>query len=219
MRAAEGRQSSDMESDLVPAPILQRLVVRPRAAFRRGPGDDPVRVLDVTRLAVHAIGGVDLQAPSAGAVVDHLVDTCRTETLAGVAVFPGAAPRADAGVGDLQVYGLVLVVHVAGEEHERQPIAWRQGALYKVPVGRGEGVELLETRPVGGVLQCPRRVAGGEGLPDGVDESPPHAALERRLEIAHAPQLLAADRCPPESVEARPRAARGDVLSRQRAAA
>src|SRR5580658_10047487 len=57
MRATGGRHSSLM--------VLQRLVVRSRAALGRGPGDDGVWVLDVAGLAVHAVGGVDLQAPPA----------------------------------------------------------------------------------------------------------------------------------------------------------
>src|ERR1700756_5114531 len=88
MRAGEGRHSSDSGGTFA---LLQRLVVRPRAAFRRRPGDDLVRVLDVARLAVHAVGGVDLQAPAARAVVQHLVDAGRAEALAGIAELARAA--------------------------------------------------------------------------------------------------------------------------------
>src|SRR5947207_7383496 len=102
MRAGEGRHSSDIESSAVRdssarfragrfAAMLQRLVVRPRAAFGCGPGDDLVRILDVAGLAVDAVGGVDLQPPPAVAVVHHLVDARRAEALARIAEFPGAA--------------------------------------------------------------------------------------------------------------------------------
>src|SRR2546429_9546236 len=91
MRAAEGRHSSDSGATFA---MLQRLVVRSRAAFGRRPGDDVVRVLDVARLAVHAVGGVDLQPPAARAVVHHLVDARRAEALAGIAELACAAARA-----------------------------------------------------------------------------------------------------------------------------
>ena len=51
----------------------------PAAAFGRHPVDDLVRVHDVARLAVHAVGGVDLQLLLPGAVVHHLVDVGGTE--------------------------------------------------------------------------------------------------------------------------------------------
>src|SRR5690606_41439260 len=50
--------------------------------LRCGPGDDRVRVLDVAGLAVHAVGGVDLQALLAVRFHD-LVHACGAEALAG----------------------------------------------------------------------------------------------------------------------------------------
>src|SRR5690606_4791943 len=90
------------------------LVVGPGAALRRHPVDDRVRVLDVAGLAVHAVGGVDLQ-PAAGGVLDHLVDAGRAEAGAGVAVLDRAAFDADRGVVHHQVHRLVLVVFGGGE--------------------------------------------------------------------------------------------------------
>src|SRR6185312_8455109 len=68
---------------------LEVLVIRPRTALGRDPGDDLVGVLDVAGLAVHAVGGIDLQAFS-GAIVDDLVDVGGAEAGARVAVFRGA---------------------------------------------------------------------------------------------------------------------------------
>ena len=60
---------------------------------------------------------------------------------------------------NLQVHGLRFVVHVAGEEHRSESIARRQRALDPFAIRRGVLVELLERRPVGLVLQRPRRLA------------------------------------------------------------
>src|SRR5690606_15161517 len=111
--------------------LLQVLVVGPRASFGRDPGDDLVRVLDVAGLAVHAVGGVDLQ-PAAGGVLDHLVDPRRAEARARVAIFDGAALHADIGVVHHQVYRLVLVVRGRGKVHALQAVARRQRALHVV---------------------------------------------------------------------------------------
>src|SRR5690606_18710098 len=88
---------------------LQVLVIGTGTALGRDPGDDLVRILDVAGLAVHAVGGVDLQPPS-GLVFHHLVHAGGAEAGAGIAVFDRASLHADRGVGHLQVHRLVLVV-------------------------------------------------------------------------------------------------------------
>src|SRR6185437_5288330 len=103
---------------------LEILIIRTRATFGRHPGDDLVRVLDVAGLAVHAVGGIDLQA-LAGAVVDDLVDAGGAEAGARVAVFGGAPVDADAGVGHVQVDRLVLVVFGGGEVDAGEAVARR----------------------------------------------------------------------------------------------
>src|SRR5690606_5416688 len=113
----------------------QVLVIRPRAAFRRHPGNDLVRVLDVTGLAVHAVGGVDLQSPAFGFVLDGLVDAGGAEAGARVVVFLGATGHADVGVGDLEVDGLVLVVFGRGEVHAGKAVARGEGAFDVVAFG------------------------------------------------------------------------------------
>src|SRR4029077_19894296 len=115
MRSAEGRHSSLIAGS---GAILQRLVVRSRAALGRRPGDDPVGILDIAGLAVHAVRRIDLQPASAAPVIHHFVNARRTEALAGVAILPGAALGADAGVRHLQVYRLALLVRIAGKEYE-----------------------------------------------------------------------------------------------------
>src|SRR5256714_9077239 len=199
--------------------MLQRLVVRPRAPFGRGPGDDLVRVLDVAGFAGAGWGGVARRRPPAVAVVHHLVDARRAEALARIAEFPGAALCADAGVGHFQVHRLVLLVYVAGEEHERHPITRRQRALDPVARWRGVFVELVQRRPVGAVPERPGRFAAGERLPGGVREPEPQAALERGLEVAHPLELAPALGGAPPGVEAAAATGLRDVLPGERAAA
>src|SRR5688572_22742123 len=102
------------------------LVVRPRTAFRRDPGDDFVRVLDVARLAVHAVRGVDLQALAgvrgAVGIVDDLVHARRAETRARIVVFGRAARDAYRRIVHDEVHRLVFVVFGRGEIHAGQAI-------------------------------------------------------------------------------------------------
>src|SRR6185312_1078909 len=97
------------------------------------PGDDLVWVFDVAGLAVHAIGGVDLQAQRVAAlgngIFDNLVHVGGAEARARVAVFDGATFDADGGVGDVQMHGLILVVLGGGEIHAREAITRRQRAF------------------------------------------------------------------------------------------
>src|SRR6185436_18001912 len=96
-----------LRSDAV---VSQILVVRPRAPLGRDPCDDLVGILDVASLAVHAVGGVDLEAQAVAAVRNHLVYTGRTEARARIPVLDSATRRTDRRVRYLQVHGLVLVV-------------------------------------------------------------------------------------------------------------
>ena len=77
---------------------LHSVVLRAAAGFRRHPGDDLVGVHDVARLAVYAVGGVDLQPLATGPVGHDLVDLRGTEPDARVAVLGSADRRADLGV-------------------------------------------------------------------------------------------------------------------------
>src|SRR3990172_10443869 len=53
-------------------------IVGTSAALGRHPDDVLRRVLDVAGLAVHAVGGVDLQPLAATRLLDELVDASRT---------------------------------------------------------------------------------------------------------------------------------------------
>src|SRR6185437_16369874 len=101
---------------------LQRLVVGSGAALGGRPVDDLVRSLDVASLAMHAVGGVDLQAFAARGLIDDLVDVRRAESLARIAELPRALVDADAGVEHLQVRRLTFVVAGRGEEHRGETI-------------------------------------------------------------------------------------------------
>src|SRR6185437_2558022 len=73
------RDSTDLKT-------LQALVVGTGAAFRRHPGDlIRVRFLDVAGLAMHTVGGVDLQFLPAVSVRDHFIHVGRTKIRAGIA--------------------------------------------------------------------------------------------------------------------------------------
>src|SRR5689334_6127377 len=113
--------------------LLQILIIRPRSTLGRYPSDDFVGVLDVAGLALDAVGRVDLQAFAVAAVgagfVDDFVDARGAEAGAGVGVFLGAAGDADAGVGDVQVHGLVFVVFGGGEIDAGKPVARGEGAV------------------------------------------------------------------------------------------
>ena len=110
------------------------LVIWPAAAFRGGPCDDFVGILDVASLAVDAVGGVDLEA-LAGVVIDDFVDAGGAEARAGIVVFHGTRCNADVRVGNLQVDLLVLIVLGGGEVVIDQTIVWRPGALSPVAIG------------------------------------------------------------------------------------
>src|SRR3954451_18165485 len=90
------------------------VVIRPAATLRRHPRDDLVRVHDVARLAVEAVGEVE-ERDAAAAVGRRLrlVDVRGTEVQARVAVLLRAARDADLGVGDQQVRRLILLVQHA----------------------------------------------------------------------------------------------------------
>src|SRR5690606_16125178 len=196
------------------------LVVRAGAALRRHPVDDLVGILDVAGLAVHAVGGIDLQA-LAGLVLDDLVDAGRAEARAGIAVFLGTAADADIGVGHPQVDRLVLVVLGGGEVDAGQAVARRQRAL-DVAAARRLGLgQLLQRVPIRLATPGPGREAGGGGFPGRVDQAEPQALLEAGLDVADLLQLAHGLAGTQLGIEARGRGAvlAGQVLGGQHAAA
>src|SRR3982751_3276884 len=90
-------------------------IIRPSSAF----GDDPVdvlgRVLDVARLAVDAILGVDLK-PGAGRLLDEFVDSSRAISLLGPVVERQIDLGRDRRILEGQMDRLVLLVVGVGDE-------------------------------------------------------------------------------------------------------
>ena len=97
---------SDLRSE-----ISETLIVRSSASFRRHPVDDLVRIHDVARLAMDAVGEIDLQPPlPISAFVHHLINSCGTKSLAGIAILFRATRRTNIGVQDVQMARLILAV-------------------------------------------------------------------------------------------------------------
>ena len=57
-------------------------IIRPAAALRRDPGDVLVGILDIARLAVHAVLRVDLVLRAPGGVLQPFIDAGRAVALA-----------------------------------------------------------------------------------------------------------------------------------------
>jgi hypothetical protein len=85
--------------------------MRPSAPLRTNPGNDLVRIGDVARLAVNAVGRIELQVLAGPAgVAFHLIHGRRAEILAWIAILGCAAVVADVEIGDPQVRRLVFLV-------------------------------------------------------------------------------------------------------------
>ena len=106
-----------------------------------------------------AIRRVDLQAPSARAVVHHLVDVRGTELLAGIAEFGRAPGRADRGVRDDEVDRLVFVMDVSRVEDRGKPVPRRQVASHPVAIDDGRRLEAVQGEVVLAVTERPGREA------------------------------------------------------------
>src|SRR6185437_3091231 len=104
-----------------------------------------------------------------------------------------------------------------GEIHAREAITRRQRAFDPAGFARrrciragagcpGRGrIELFQRRPVGVVLQRPRRQPGGRGFPDGIEQAAPQPAMETRADIAHLLQFLRDRRSTQARIEANTR--------------
>src|ERR1700739_3854585 len=92
------------------------VVIRAAAAFRRDPGDDLVRIHDVTGLAVYAVRWIQMNylALGRGSVFFHLINVGGAEILAGIAELSDATRVADIGVMDDQVRRLIFFMLGAG---------------------------------------------------------------------------------------------------------
>src|SRR5215510_14777410 len=88
----------------------QQFIAWTAAAFGCNPIDHFVGVHNVTRFAVDAVRGIDLQTKSPVSGRSHFIDGSRTKELAGIAVFVRTSWMADFGIEDYQVDGLILIV-------------------------------------------------------------------------------------------------------------
>src|SRR5947208_3969268 len=88
----------------------QQLVSRASSAFGRNPVDHLIRIHDVARLAMDAVGGIDLQAKLSVSGIGHLINGGRTEELAGVTVFGSTARMANIRLQDDEMAWLIFVV-------------------------------------------------------------------------------------------------------------
>jgi len=96
--------------DSVVSPIsLHFHVTWASTSFGWNPVDNLIRIGYIARLAMDAIGSVDLKAIFA-LLEDHLVHRRRTEILAGITVLPAPAPMTNVGLKNDRVAGLVLFV-------------------------------------------------------------------------------------------------------------
>src|SRR4029079_16627742 len=97
--AAPGEAPSISAAAAAPAIHLHVRVIWASTAFGGDPVDVLGRVLDVARLAVDAVLGVDLESPFTALALDEFIDACRAITLLG--------PRVDRQV-DCRRYVRVL---------------------------------------------------------------------------------------------------------------
>ena len=183
---------------------LQALIVGARSAFRRHPGDLPVvGFLDVTRLAVHAIGCIDLQ-PAAAArrrppsrTRSPGRNSCRD-----CRIRARSATRTG-GIRHVQMHRLVLIMGGCGEEYEGQ--RGRAAAVRARPsrvraTGTRRGAAARSGRHD---WRASRAASRRCRLEHGIGEPQPQAALESGPDVAHLVQFAAADRCAPARVETR----------------
>ena len=75
--------------------------MRTAAAFRADPSDDLVRIGNVARLAMDAVGGINFRASAdTTGVLFDLIDSGGAEILAGITILMGAAILANVEIGD-----------------------------------------------------------------------------------------------------------------------
>ena len=96
--------------DSVVSPIsLHFHVTWASTSFGWNPVDNLIRIGNIARLAMDAIGRVNFKAIFA-LLEDHFVHRRRTEVLTGVSVLPAAASVTDVWLKNDQMAGLVLFV-------------------------------------------------------------------------------------------------------------
>src|SRR3546814_9068175 len=89
--------------------VLHIGIVRASAAFGYNPVDVLGRILDVARLAMNTILGIDLEAWRTFLQTDHFVDPCRTIALGGLIIKRQIVLYRDGGVLELEMNRLILL--------------------------------------------------------------------------------------------------------------
>src|SRR5581483_5955835 len=179
---------------------LHSVVIRSTAALGWDPGDDLVRIVNVARLAVHAVRRVqaDAFAVRRAAVVHHLVNICRTKILARAAEFSNAALLTDVGVVDDEMRRLIFLVLGAGVIEVSQFVEGQLAVTFKWTEKVGliaavggqfrQFLHALITR-YGGIARV-HAASAGHLLDCGVEQARPQSMLEPLVEIADLPQLV-----------------------------
>src|SRR5690606_3454555 len=130
-------------------PSLHVGVVRPAAPLGDHPHDVLGRVLDVARLAVHAVLRVDLQAVRAGGLVLHeFVHARRAVALLGPGVLREVDVHRNGRILQREVDRLVLLVVGVRDEHRRELVEGELAVGLRVLDGRAfrSGLEVLVVR-------------------------------------------------------------------------
>src|SRR6476646_7640682 len=110
MRAVADAGISTNVANAAPASHLHVRIIGASTAFGCDPVDILGRVLDVTRLAVDAILGVDLEPRFTVLALHEFVDACRTITLFGASIYRKIDRRRYVGVLERQMNRLVFLV-------------------------------------------------------------------------------------------------------------
>src|SRR5436190_10287623 len=99
-------------STLVPGILLHAVIIWSAAALWWDPGDDLVRVLNITSLAVHAVRRIQADALPIrrGGIVEHFVNVGWTKILARTAELAHTPRLADVRVFDDQMCRLIFFV-------------------------------------------------------------------------------------------------------------
>lgn len=174
---------------------LSHNVLGTLTALRRLPVDILARILDIARLTVHAVLGVNLEAhPEVLALVFNvLVHACRAEPVLDALVFRVVHLGVLVPVLDLQVHGLVFFVVGAGAGDRGQDVEGDVvvglGVLDLLAlVGGLRGFVVAPAVLEGPGLEAARDVGGEAGVEDAAVDA--KGRMEGRPHVSHGFELL-----------------------------
>src|SRR5947209_8698479 len=154
-RAAAGAGTSARAATAAPASKLHVRVIGASAAFGSDPVDVLGGVLDVARLAVDAILGVDLKPRFTVLAVDKFINSSRTVTLFGSGIDGQVDCRWYVGVLERQMNRLVFFMIGVRDEHRRQTVEGQHAVGLRI-VDRSRRILALQSLVVGLVPERPR---------------------------------------------------------------